>query len=86
MGKWAPGVEQSERRGRDVGRALAIESVKRRAKANRQIAAWRRYAEREMCGKSAPMRDGTWVVCVRPKGHDHGCETGGEVPCIFDPE
>jgi hypothetical protein len=73
-------------RDKAVSRALAIESVKRRDKANRQIRAWQRYAERPMCGKSSPMRDGTWCVCVLPKGHEHGCETGGEVPCIFDPD
>ena len=74
-----------ESRRRAVSRALAIESVKRRAKANRQILAWQKYAERDLCGASVPMRDGTWLVCVLRKGHDGGCETGGEVPCIFDP-
>lgn len=67
-----------------VSRVLASEAVERRAKAARQIKAWRRYALRPICGKSASLIDGTWLVCIRPKGHEHACESGGG--CIFDPE
>lgn len=73
-------------REREVSRALAIASVRRREKASRQIRAWQRYGERALCGKSAMMRGGTWIVCVLPKGHKHGCESGDDPPCIFDPE
>ena len=69
-----------------VADAITRARAKRRTKANAPVQAWYRYAERDLCGKSAPMRDSTWLVCVRPKGHGDGCETGDDLPCVFDSE
>lgn len=43
--------------------------------------------QRPACGKSAPLRDGSNLVCSLERGHKHGClDESMDPPCIFEPE